>query len=242
MFSDIDKLLSDTTKDYSSYLDLIGAQSDRMVKLTTNSNVECYSITAEDIEIEMETLKNHDDFLKRISQKVDEITRELDELEMSHDLSHGQDIISRQPVESDSSGWFKRLLRRKETEKNIEPSLNVFQDEKFSVELQKRRELLNTIVESIEKTWNNFKDDLDHWSFRFKIIVVDISRAGSEKYFVELSLYESLVSIFSNYASQYGDETLKLSLLRVNSVDEVSQLSEEIGAILHQSLSEEFKI
>src|SRR5690606_25968129 len=106
----------------------------------------------------------------------------------------------------------------------------------YTVRLNK----VSSVVEELEKIINGLTASLLKWSFHFKERVVDLSFEGYEKNMIEISLCESLVSIFSHHAAKYPNQPFRISCVVSTNIDADQLLDDEIGDVLLESLQEMF--
>lgn len=243
MFSNVDESIKALSESFHNYRTVITAQSGRMHDRLMELRVERVALSAEDVQSEIDVLNFEDDFLISFARQSNDIQEMLHEALRAYEESLSKRVPASRPVvQQDQDGWFGRLMGRQKQVVQNEPQLNDADYEEFKALVDQRLGIVASLIHELETMKTAGASSLSKWIFHFKERVVDLSKQGHEKNLVEISLYESLVSVLSHHASKYAAHPFKLANMEVPDVKTSDQLEEEIGAALSESLHEAFAL
>lgn len=243
MFSNVDESIKALSESFHNYRTEIMAQNGRMHDRLMELRVERVALSAEDVQSEIDVLNFEDDFLISFARQSKDIQDTLHEALRAYEESLAERVAANRPVvQQDQDGWFGRLMGRQKQVVQNEPQLNDADGEEFKALVDQRLGIVASLIHELELMKTAGSSSLSKWIFHFKERVVDLSKQSHEKNLVEISLYESLVSILSHHASKYAVHPFKLANLEVPEVQVDDQLEEEIGAALSESLYEAFAL
>jgi hypothetical protein len=204
--------------------------------------VEKSVLNADSVTAEINDLNFKDEYLEYFAHESHRIKNKLHEdllvYEKSRDATKA--AITTANTGQDSNGWLGRLLGRQKDVIQNDPELNDNQIEEYKNNYKVRLNKVSSLVEELEKIITGLTSSLLKWSFHFKERVVDLSFEGYEKNLIEISLCESLVSIFSHHAAKYPNQPFKISHIVASNIDSDQLLDDEIGDALSESLQEMF--
>lgn len=233
MFSNVDgaiKAFSDEVKKFRAELT---AQNDRMASRLIEAKVERHSLNPDLVQHEIDVFTYKDAALASLASRAKDIRTRLNDALSSYEANLALEANPSVNEESQSgNGWFGRLMGRQNQVVHSEPQMSNPEVEQFNSAIKERISKLASLVVEIENLVDDGKTDLSNWMFHFKERVVDLSKRDSHKNLVEISLYESLISVISHHASLYKSHPFKL-----DSFDQVEPEMDTLARDLDDALS-----
>lgn len=242
MFSKIDESLKSLEDSFYNFVSVISAQSERMNSRLLELRVERSVLDADNVATELNDLNFKDEYLEYFAHESQRIKHKLHEDLLAYEKfrEDTQASITSSNTAQDGNGWLGRMLGRQKDVIQNDPELNDNQIEEYKNNYTVRLNKVSSVVEELEKIINGLTASLSKWSFHFKERVVDLSFEGYEKNMIEISLCESLVSIFSHHAAKYPNQPFRISCVVSTNIDADQLLDDEIGDVLLESLQEMF--
>lgn len=241
MFLKADEAIKVLAESFYNFRSAISIQTERMNSRVMELRVERTVINAENVAVEINDLNFKDEFLGYFAHETQRIKHMLHEEIQAFVNSRNEKSVSvKEQTPHHTEGWLGRMLGRQKQIVQTEPELNDFRLEEYKSNYENRNEIISSLIAEVEAIVTDLKSSLNKWSFHFKERVVCLSKEGYENNLGEISLYESLVSIFSHHAVKYPGKTFSISQFFESEGDPGKDLEDEIGMALSQTLQETF--